>query len=79
MRDISHLGPKCPACNHYGGQWIDGHHLCTVYDGPQCKQPGCTSGTVFVTVAAPGTGSGWTCQNGHYTGTCRILTLNDVI
>lgn len=69
---------KCPECNCYGGQWINGKHLCTVYDGPECETPGCSEPTVFVTIAAPGTGSGYTCRAKHFHGTCRELTLADV-
>lgn len=66
----------CPDCKLWGGQWVDGRHLCTVYDGPPCET--CGAPTVFVTVAAPGTGSGRTCRVGHFHGTCRELTIDDV-
>lgn len=69
---------QCPSCNHYGGQWIDGVHLCTIYDGPVCETQGCSERTVFVFVAAPGTGSGRTCKAGHFNGRSRELTLDDV-
>jgi hypothetical protein len=67
---------KCPNCGHYGGQWIDGKHLCTVYDGPPCKT--CGKPTVFVTVAAPGTGCGRVCEDNHFDGWSRELTLDEV-
>lgn len=70
--------PRCPECNLYGGQYIDGRHLCTVYDGPVCATAGCDEPTVFVTVAAPGTGSGRECRAGHFHGRSRIMTLGEV-
>jgi hypothetical protein len=83
---------RCPDCKSYGGQWIDGKHLCTVYDGPPCEevvrginsqtgQPTvgkCGKPTVFVTVAAPGTGCGRVCEDNHFDGWSRELTLNEV-
>lgn len=69
---------RCPECRMYGGQWIDGRHTCTRYDGPACTTPGCTEPTVWVTVAAPGTGSGRVCRANHFHGTSRELTIGDV-
>ena len=51
----------------------------TIYDGPECEVEGCSEPTVFVQIAAPGTGSGYSCRAGHYTGTCRELTPEEVI
>ena len=39
----------------------------------------CGKPTVFVHIAAPGTGRGYSCTDGHYVGTCRELTIVDVI
>jgi hypothetical protein len=39
----------------------------------------CGAPTVFVFIAAPGTGQGRSCKNNHYVGTCRELTIGDVI
>jgi hypothetical protein len=39
----------------------------------------CGAPTVFVMIAAPGTGQGRSCARGHYVGTCRELTIEDVI
>jgi hypothetical protein len=69
---------QCPDCQMYGGQWIDGKHTCTVYDGPVCDTPWCDQPTVFVVVAAPGTGRGYSCKAGHFNGYVRELTLDDV-
>jgi hypothetical protein len=48
------------------------------YDGPPCEVEGCNEPTVFVQIAAPGTGSGRECLGGHYVGTCRELTPEEV-
>jgi hypothetical protein len=48
------------------------------YDGPTCETQGCSEPTVFVVVAAPGTGRGHTCKAGHFHGTSRELTIGDV-
>ena len=69
---------QCPDCGYFGGQYIDGKHLCTVYDGPTCQTRGCNEPTVFVVVAAPGTGHGRECKVGHFHGYSRILTEGDV-
>jgi len=76
--ELSPQLPQCPDCGFYGGQWIDGKHLCTVYDGPTCETEGCEQPTVFCHVAAPGTGSGYTCKSGHFNGYSRILTPEEV-
>ena len=67
---------QCPECGMYGGQWINGKHTCTKYEGPPCAT--CGEPTVFVVVAAPGTGQGWTCKANHFHGYVRELTLDDV-
>lgn len=72
------LAGPCPACGFYGGQYIDGRHLCTSYDGPPCNFEGCSEPTVYVTVAAPGTGSGRECKLGHFVGFVRELTIGEV-
>ncbi len=54
---------QCPECLLYGGQWIDGKHTCTVYDGPPCKT--CGQPTLAYTVGAPGYGAGRCCKDGH--------------
>lgn len=69
---------RCPECKLFGGQWIDGRHLCTRYDGPPCETAGCTERTVAVTVAAPGTGSGRTCRAGHFHGHSRTMSAGEV-
>lgn len=64
----------CPDC---GVMTSNADHECIVYDeSVPCET--CGAGTVFVFIAAPGTGSGHHCANGHYHGTCRELTLDDV-
>jgi hypothetical protein len=78
VTDLSDL-QQCPDCGCYGGQWIDGKHLCTVYDGPPCTTPGCNEPTVFVTVAAPGTGQGNVCKAGHRDFHSRILEPWEVV
>lgn len=52
-------------------------HICVKYDGPPCVE--CGAPTVFVFIGAPGVGSGNQCQNGHYDGDCRELTLREVM
>ncbi len=54
-------------------------HVCVRYDGPPCSFPGCDEPTVWVMIGAPGVGSGRECRAGHYDGTCRELTLSEVI
>jgi hypothetical protein len=39
----------------------------------------CGLPTVHTVIAAPGTGRGYSCTAGHYIGTCRELTIEDVI
>lgn len=50
-----------------------------IYTGPPCTVEGCSEPTVFVRIAAPGTGCGNECRAGHYDGTCRELTPEEVI
>lgn len=67
---------KCADCGvtHSNGD----AHLCTRYsDAHPCET--CGAPSTFVFIAAPGVGSGWQCKNGHYDGTCRELTLEEVI
>jgi len=66
---------KCDRCGVYH---FNAEHVCVEYDAEHpCGE--CGAPSVFVFIAAPGTGSGWECKNGHYDGTCRELTLADVI
>lgn len=66
---------RCDKC----GLWTSNEdHICTEYS-PDHPCEVCGADTVFSFIAAPGTGSGWSCKNGHYVGTYRELTLADVI
>jgi hypothetical protein len=65
---------QCPDCKVFTS---NRDHQCVKYDGPPCQT--CSAPTVFVHIAAPGTGQGYSCQNGHYHGTNRELTIQDVI
>lgn len=53
-------------------------HVCVDYD-PAFPCETCGAPTVFVMVAAPGVGQGRSCTNNHYHGTCRELTLREVM
>jgi hypothetical protein len=66
---------QCPDCEVYTS---NADHLCVEYD-PAHPCADCGAPSVFVFISAPGSGSGWSCKNGHYDGTCRELTLEDVI
>lgn len=68
---------QCPDCEVYHSN--GDAHSCVVYDGPTCETPGCEEPTVYVFIAAPGTGQGRSCRAGHYHGTCRELTLSEVM
>lgn len=60
------------------GVWTSNEeHFCVPYSS---KRPCTTCGadTVFVTIGAPGTGSGYSCRNGHYDGTVRELSAAEV-
>lgn len=66
---------ECPSCHVTTSNGP--MHLCVEYDDAHpCSV--CGAGTVFVMIAAPGTGSGRECANGHYVGTCRELTIDEV-
>lgn len=65
-------------CADCGVNTSNHDHVCVEYDaGHPCRD--CGAPSVFVFIAAPGSGSGWTCKNGHYDGTVHELTLEDVI
>lgn len=65
-------------CERCGAYTSNADHICVEYtDAHPCET--CGADTVFVTVAAPGTGRGYSCRNGHYHGTCRELMLGDVV
>jgi ribosomal protein S27AE len=66
---------QCPDC---GVMTSNAGHICVEYDASH-PCPKCGAPSVFVHIAAPGTGSGWSCKNNHYDGTCRELTVEDVI
>lgn len=65
-------------CDNCGVMTSNESHTCVQYD-PNHPCPECGAPSVFVFVAAPGTGSGWSCKNGHYDGTNRELTIADII
>jgi hypothetical protein len=66
---------QCPDCGVYTS---NDDHTCIEYtDAHPCET--CGADTVFVMIAAPGTGQGYSCRNGHYHGTNRELTREDVI
>jgi len=66
---------QCDKC----GVWTSNEdHACVQYE-PEHPCVTCGAPTVFVVIAAPGTGSGRSCENGHYDGSCRELTVADVI
>jgi hypothetical protein len=67
---------KCLECGVYTS---NEDHQCIQYNGPPCETPGCEAPTVFVMIGAPGIGQGRQCKAGHYHGTCRELTIADVI
>lgn len=71
---MSETPNRCPHCGVF---YYDAEHICVVYN-EEHHCPVCDAPSVFVTVAAPGTGAGWTCRNGHYEGTCRELTPEEV-
>jgi hypothetical protein len=66
---------QCDSC----GFWTSNEdHLCVEYDAAHpCFK--CGAPSVFGFIAAPGTGSGWTCKNGHFDGTVRELTPAEVM
>ena len=67
---------QCESCgvHHRNGP----RHECVRYDvSHPCEK--CGAPTVFVMIAAPGVGQGRECKNGHYVGTCRELTLAEVM
>lgn len=66
---------QCPNCKVWTSNT---DHTCVEYD-PNHPCPDCGAPSVFTTIAAPGVGSGWTCQNNHYDGTVRELTAEEVI
>ncbi len=66
---------QCESC----GVWTsNADHICVEYD-PAVPCTTCGAGTVFTTVAAPGTGSGRACANGHYDGSARELSRAEVV
>lgn len=77
IESVQAEGPRrCPSCANY---YYGAEHTCIEYDAANpCSVPGCEAPTVWVSVAAPGTGSGRTCKAGHYVGTCRELTAEEV-
>lgn len=62
----------CATCDSYD---FNAEHICVVYDGPPCVT--CQAPTVFVTIAAPGIGQGWSCKNNHFHGKSRLLTAEE--
>ena len=65
-------------CRECGVTTSNPDHRCVAYD-PAHPCETCGAPTVFVLIGAPGVGQGYSCRNGHYHGTCRELTLWDVI
>lgn len=62
-----------------GSYTSNADHVCVEYEPEHpCETEGCDEPTVFVSIAAPGTGSGRTCKAGHFHGTCRELTAAEV-
>lgn len=67
---------QCEECGVFHSNGPD--HLCVDYD-PAHPCETCGAPTVFVFIAAPGTGQGRSCSNGHYHGTSRIMEPWEVI
>jgi hypothetical protein len=68
---------QCPDCGVYTS---NADHTCVPYDpNYPCQTPGCGAPTVFVFISPPGVGQGRSCKNGHYHGTNRELTIEEVI
>ena len=65
----------CAGCNAY---YFNATHICVPYD-PASPCVTCGAAMVTQTVAAPGVGAGRQCRNGHYHGTCRELTPEEVV
>lgn len=67
---------QCSKCEVYTSR-IESH-ICVEYDGPPCKT--CGEPTVFVEVAAPGTGRGWSCKgkggDHHFHGVNEFIELD---
>jgi len=65
-------------CSDCGAHTYNPEHICIRYDESEpCSD--CGAGTIHVHIAAPGTGSGRSCANGHYHGTCRELQPWEVV
>jgi len=53
---------QCPDCGVY---YSNDHHQCVEYE-PAHPCPECGAPSVYVYIAAPGTGSGWSLRNGRF-------------
>lgn len=68
---MSDYDPQYP-CEY----WVDDYR--NDENGVRLSKP-CGQPTIFVSIAAPGSGQGRVCTYNHYVGTCRELTIEDVI